>query len=229
MNLVCLDLEGVLVPEIWISFSQATGIEELRLTTRDIPDYDALMRRRISILSQHGLKLSDIQRVIETMDPLPGARAFLNSLRETTQVIILSDTFDQFAKPLMRKLGWPTLFCNTLVIGKDGSVVDYTLRQKDGKKKAVLGLKNLGFYIQAVGDSYNDIAMLQTADRGYLFRPPAQILQEFPDLPVAKDYESLWKLLSSDPHWPQPPTGSVSPGTLASSGSPGTIGSAPGH
>ena len=119
-------------------------------------------------------------------------------------MIILSDTFDQFAKPLMRKLGWPTLFCNTLVIGKDSSVVDYTLRQKDGKKKAVLGLKELGFYIQAVGDSYNDIAMLQTADKGYLFRPPAQILQEFPDLPVAQDYDSLWNLLASDSHWPQP-------------------------
>ncbi len=215
MNLVCLDLEGVLVPEIWISFSKATGIEELRLTTRDIPDYDALMRRRIKILDQHGLKLADIQRVIETMDPLPGARSFLDSLREATQVIILSDTFDQFAKPLMRKLGWPTLFCNTLVIGKDGAVVDYTLRQKDGKKKAVIGLKSLGFYIQAVGDSYNDISMLQNADKGYLFRPPAQIRQEFPNLPVADTYDSLWKLLSSDPNWPATPsTGSVSLGAL---------------
>jgi len=203
MNIVCLDLEGVLVPEIWISFSNSTGIEELRLTTRDVPDYDALMKRRIGILAQHGLKLSDIQHVIETMEPLSGAREFLDTLREITQVIILSDTFDQFARPLMRKLGWPTLFCNTLVIDPEGSVVDYKLRQKDGKKKAVDGLKSIGFYVQAIGDSYNDISMLKTADKGYLFHPPAQIQKEYPELSIAEDYSTLLELLSQDEHWPQ--------------------------
>ncbi len=195
MRVVCLDLEGVLVPEIWISFSEATKIEELRLTTRDVPDYDALMKRRIGILERHNLKLADIQRVIEAMEPLEGALDFLNVLREKTQVILLSDTFDQFAKPLMKKLGWPTLFCNTLVVNDAGAVADYRLRQKDGKKHAVEGLKRMGFSVTAAGDSYNDVTMLQAADRGFFFRPPETILKEFPHIPVAYDFEKLRKYI----------------------------------
>ncbi len=195
MKVVCLDLEGVLVPEIWISFSEATKIGELRLTTRDVPDYDALMKRRIGILEKHNLKLADIQRVIETMEPLDGALEFLEALRENTQVVILSDTFDQFAKPLMKKLGWPTLFCNTLVINRTGAVKDYALRQKDGKKNAVVGLKSLGFSVVAAGDSYNDVTMLQAADKGYFFRPPETIVKEFPDIPVAHDHRELLDLI----------------------------------
>ena len=195
MNIVCLDLEGVLVPEIWISFSEATGIKELRLTTRDVPDYDALMKRRIGILDRHGLKLRDIQNVIETMSPLEGGREFLDALRETTQVVILSDTFDQFAKPLMKKLGWPALFCNTLVTDSNGRVTDYRLRQKDGKRKATEGLKNLGFRVIAAGDSYNDVTMLKAADKGFFFRPPENIVKEFPDLPVSQTHKELLDLI----------------------------------
>lgn len=195
MNVVCLDLEGVLVPEIWISFSEATGIQELRLTTRDVPDYDVLMKRRIGILRQHGLKLKDIQQVIETLHPLEGGQEFLDALREKTQVVILSDTFDQFAKPLMKKLGWPTLFCNTLVINGTGEVKDYLLRQRDGKKKAVEGFRGMGFSVLAAGDSYNDIAMLKAADKGYLFRPPANIVKEYPELPVSGDHRELLDLI----------------------------------
>jgi len=195
MNIVCLDLEGVLVPEIWISFSEATGLKELRLTTRDVPDYDALMKRRIGILDQHGLKLRDIQTVIETMNPLEGGKEFLDALREKTQVVILSDTFDQFAKPLMRKLGWPTLFCNTLVTDEAGRVTDYRLRQKDGKRKATEGLKNLGFRTIAAGDSYNDVTMLKAADKGFFFRPPENIVKEFPEIPVAKTHQELLGLI----------------------------------
>ena len=195
MNIVCLDLEGVLVPEIWISFSEATGIKELRLTTRDVPDYDVLMKRRIGILDQHGLKLRDIQKVIETMAPLEGGKEFLDTLRETTQVVILSDTFDQFAKPLMKKLGWPALFCNTLITDESGKVTDYRLRQKDGKRKAAEGLKNLGFRVIAAGDSYNDVTMLKAADKGYFFRPPENILKEFPNIPVAQTHKELLDLI----------------------------------
>lgn len=195
MKIVCLDLEGVLVPEIWISFSEATGIGELRLTTRDVPDYDVLMKRRLAILEEHGLKLTDIQRVIASMEPLEGAMEFLDALRENTQVVILSDTFDQFAKPLMKKLGWPTLFCNTLVVNGTGAVKDYRLRRQDGKKSAVLGFREMGFSVIAAGDSYNDVTMLKAADRGFFFRPPAGIVREFPDLPVAQDHRELLELI----------------------------------
>lgn len=198
MNIVCLDLEGVLVPEIWISFSDATGIKDLRLTTRDVPDYDALMKRRIGILDRHGLKLRDIQNVIETMNPLEGGREFLDALREKTQVVILSDTFDQFAKPLMKKLGWPTLFCNTLVTDEAGRVTDYRLRQKDGKRKATEGLKSLGFRAIAAGDSYNDVTMLKAADKGFFFRPPENIVKEFPEIPVANTHQELLGLIMDE-------------------------------
>ena len=195
MNIVCLDLEGVLVPEIWISFSEATGISELRRTTRDEPDYDKLMRRRIEILDEHKLGLSDIQKVIGGMLPLEGAAAFLNTLRERTQVILLSDTFDQFAQPLMRKLGWPTLFCNTLTVDKDGKVTGYRLRQENGKKHAVENLARMGFTVSAAGDSYNDLAMLRAAARGFFFRPPQSITEQNPDIPVAQTYQELLDLL----------------------------------
>ena len=195
MNIICLDLEGVLVPEIWISFSEATGIKELRRTTRDEPDYDKLMRGRIAILEQHGLGLPDIQKVIEGMFPLEGASAFLDTLRERTQVILLSDTFDQFAQPLMRKLGWPTLFCNTLIVDAQGRVTGYKLRQENGKKHAVESLAKIGFTVTAAGDSYNDLAMLQAASRGFFFRPPAAITEQHPEIPVAHTYQELLDLL----------------------------------
>ena len=195
MNIVCLDLEGVLVPEIWISFSEATGIQELRLTTRDEPDYDKLMRRRIAILDEHGLKLTDIQKVIAGMQPLEGATGFVQTLREKTQLIILSDTFEQFAQPLMRKLIWPTLFCNTLIVDDTGKVTGYRLRQENGKKHAVEGLTKMGFTVSAAGDSYNDLAMLQTAARGFFFRPPESIAKQFPEIPVAQTYPELLGLL----------------------------------
>ena len=196
MHLVCLDLEGVLVPEIWIAFSQATGIEELRLTTRDISDYDVLMKRRISILKENGLKLPDIQRVIEKMEPLPGAQDFYRKLRAVSEVIILSDTFIQFAGPLMKKLDNPTLFCNTLVVDEGGSVVGYKLRIDDGKRKAVEAFHEIGFAVIASGDSYNDLSMLKTASRGVLFRPPDSIRDEYPHFPTAYDHEELFTLIS---------------------------------
>ena len=196
MHLVCLDLEGVLVPEIWIAFSEATGIEELRLTTRDISDYDVLMKRRISILKEKGLKLPDIQRVIEGMDPLPGAAEFYRKLREISEVIILSDTFTQFAGPLMKKLGNPTLFCNTLIIDESGSVVDYALRLNDGKRRSVEAFASIGYDVVASGDSYNDLNMLKTASRGVLFRPPDTIRDENPQFPAAYNHEELFQFLS---------------------------------
>ena len=191
MNLVCLDLEGVLVPEIWINFALKTGIEELKLTTRDIPDYDVLMNKRLGILEDNGLKLKDIQDVISTMDPLPGGYDFLQKLRERTQVIILSDTFDQFASPLMRKLEWPTLFCNTLLVDRDDRITGYRLRQKDGKKKAVDAFRSAGFRIMAAGDSYNDLTMIQNADKGMFFRAPESISLEYPEYPTVTEYEDL--------------------------------------
>lgn len=193
MHIVCLDLEGVLVPEIWISFAEHTGIEDLRLTTRDISDYDKLMRHRLSILEREKLKLADIQAVIAGMDPLEGAKQFLDDLRGKTQVIILSDTFTQFASPLMAKLGYPTLFCNSLDIADDGAITDYALRQKDGKKHAVQALQSLNFSVIAGGDSYNDVSMLQTADHGIFFRPPETIKGEFPDVPAVETHEELGK------------------------------------
>ncbi|HNY22257.1 MAG TPA: bifunctional phosphoserine phosphatase/homoserine phosphotransferase ThrH [Treponemataceae bacterium] len=191
MHVVCLDLEGVLVPEIWIEFSKATGIEELRITTRDEPDYDKLMKFRIEVLERNGLKLADIQRVIGGMDPLPGAKAFMDAARAKTQVIILSDTFTQFALPLMAKLGYPTLFCNELAIADDGAVTGYTLRQSDGKRKAVAALKSINMKVMASGDSYNDLGMITTADSGALFRAPDGIKAQYPSVPAYESYDDL--------------------------------------
>jgi phosphoserine/homoserine phosphotransferase len=191
MEIACLDLEGVLVPEIWISFAERTGIEELRLTTRDVPDYDALMARRLAILEENHLGLPDIQKVIGGMSPLPGAREFLDWLRERAQVVILSDTFYQFAAPLMRQLGWPTLLCHRLEIGEGGRVLDYHLRQEDGKRQAVRAFHQMNFRVVAAGDSYNDTAMLSEADAGILFRPPDNVVEEFPQFPVTHSYDEL--------------------------------------
>lgn len=191
MHLVCLDLEGVLIPEIWINVALTTGIDELKLTTRDISDYDVLMQKRLDILKDNGLTLKDIQNVIGTMDPLEGAGAFLDELREKTQVVILSDTFTQFAAPLMKKLSWPTLFCNTLLIDEQNRVSGYKLRQKDGKRKAVKGFQSMGLSVIAAGDSYNDLTMIQTADKGLFFRPPESITEENPEIPVCRDFSSL--------------------------------------
>ena len=195
MYIVCCDLEGVFVPEIWINVAEKTGISELRLTTRDISDYDVLMKRRLRILDREQLKISDIQNVIAGLYPLEGAVQFLDWLRSTVQVIIVSDTFVQFAGPLMKKLGWPTLFCNSLVIAPDGRVEGYSLRQKDGKKKAVISLKSLNYKVIAVGDSYNDIMMLKESDKGILFRPPDNVVNEFPEFPVTYNYDELKELI----------------------------------
>ncbi len=189
--IACLDLEGVLVPEIWINVAEATGIEALRLTTRDEPDYDKLMRNRIRILDAHGLGLADIQAVIRRMGPLDGAREFLTWLRGWRQVIILSDTFYEFAQPLMEQLDHPCLFCNALVVDTHGRVRDYRLRIKDGKRQAVLALKRLNFEVIAAGDSYNDTTMLAAADAGILFRPPENVVRDFPQFPVTYSYEEL--------------------------------------
>ncbi len=180
MELACLDLEGVLVPEIWIAFAEKTGIEELRATTRDIPDYNVLMRQRLGILDQHGLKLDDIQDVIATLEPLPGAIDFVNWLRERFQVIILSDTFYEFSQPLMRQLGWPTLFCHRLLTDESGRVVDYKLRQEDPKRASVKALHTLNYRVIAAGDSYNDTTMLGEADVGILIHAPQNVIDEFP-------------------------------------------------
>lgn len=190
MELACLDLEGVLVPEIWINVAERTGIAELRLTTRDIPDYDQLMRGRLALLDQHGLKLSDIQQVIAGMGPLEGARECLDWLRERFQVVILSDTFYEFAQPLMRQLGWPTLFCHKLEVVED-RVVGYTLRQPDSKRAAVQAFHGLQYRVIAAGDSYNDTAMLAEAEAGILFRPPQNVIDEFPQFPVTRTFEEL--------------------------------------
>ena len=195
MNLVCLDLEGVLVPEIWIAFSEASGIPELRRTTRDEPDYDKLMKWRLGILKEHGLGLKDIQKTIATIDPLPGAKEFLDALREETQVIILSDTFTQFAAPLMKKLGWPTLFCNELEVGGDGSITGYRIRVKQSKLSTVRALQSVGFETIAAGDSYNDLAMIQASKAGFLFRSTEQIRKDHPELPACENYEDLLALI----------------------------------
>lgn len=197
MQIVCSDLEGVFVPEIWINVAERTGIAELRLTTRDISDYDVLMRRRLEILKQNKLKLQDIQNVIAGMDPLPGAKALLDQLRSQVPVIIVSDTFTQFANPLMEKLGWPTLFCNTLIVDGSGAVTGYQLRQPDGKRRVVEALRQLRYRIVAMGDSYNDISMLQKADQGILFCPPDTVIAQYPELPVTRNYEELSRCLSS--------------------------------
>jgi phosphoserine/homoserine phosphotransferase len=189
--IVCLDLEGVLVPEIWINVAERTGIDALRRTTRDEPDYDKLMAGRLAILDQHGLGLPDIQQVIAGMDPLPGAVDFVEWLRSRTQLIILSDTFEQFATPLMKKLGWPTLFCHRLEVEAGGRISGWTLRQADAKRKAVEALLGLNFRVVAAGDSYNDTAMLGAAHAGILFRPPQNVIDEFPQFPVTRSYDEL--------------------------------------
>ena len=191
MLVVCLDLEGVLVPEIWIAFAERTGIAAFRRTTRDEPDYDKLMRYRIGLLHEQGLKLPDIQRVIGGMQPLPGAREFLDDLRARHQVLILSDTFYEFADPLMRQLGRPTLFCHRLITDADGRVVDYRLRQSDQKRQAVLALKGLNFKVIAAGDSYNDTAMLGAADAGFFIHPPESIAAQFPQFAVTRSFDEL--------------------------------------
>ena len=191
MVVTCLDLEGVLVPEIWIAFAEKTGIEKLRLTTRDIPDYDELMRGRLKILDENNLKLADIQEVIASIAPLPGAKEFLSWLESEFQVIILSDTFSQFAGPLMEQLGYPTLFCHDLVVDEAGRIADYRLRIPDAKTKAVAALKLLNLKIIAAGDSYNDTGMLKEADVGILFRAPENVVEEFPQFPVTRTYEEF--------------------------------------
>lgn len=191
MHVICSDLEGVFVPEIWINVAERTGIDELRLTTRDISDYDVLMKRRLSILGANGLKLKDITDVVATMDPLPGARQFLDWLRARTQVIVVSDTYVEFVRPLMEKLGWPTLLCHGLTIDADGTIAGYNLRQADGKRKVVQAFKSLAYQVLAMGDSYNDVNMLKEAHQGILFRPPQNVIDEYPQFPVATTYEEL--------------------------------------
>ena len=191
MYLVCADMEGIFTPEIWINVAKKTGIDELRLTTRDISDYDVLMKKRLSILDRHGLKLQDIQAVIAQMDPLDGALDFLNWLRSRLQVIIVSDTYVEFAGPLLEKLGRPTLFCNTLAVASDGRISGYVLRQKDGKRKVAAALQSLNYKVIAIGDSYNDITMLKMAEEAILFRPPDNVKSEFPLFPVTTTYAEI--------------------------------------
>lgn len=194
MNIVCLDLEGVLVPEIWIAFSKASGIPELKRTTRDEPDYDKLMHWRLGILREHGLGLKEIQDTIATIDPLPGAKEFLDELRSLTQVIIISDTFTQFAKPLMEKLGWPTIFCNTLEVAESGEITGFKMRIEQSKLTTVKALQSIGYDTIASGDSYNDLGMIQASKAGFLFRSTEQIKRDHPELPA---YESFDELLAA--------------------------------
>ena len=191
MNVVCLDLEGVLVPEIWIAFAEATGIEELKRTTRDEPDYDKLMEYRLGILREHGLGLSDVQATIAQMDPMPGAREFLDELRTRAQVIIISDTFEQFAKPLMAKLGWPTLFCNELVVADDGTITGFKMRCPQTKLTTVNALHDAGLETIAAGDSHNDLGMIGASKAGFLFRSTDAIKAENPDIPTCETYDEL--------------------------------------
>ncbi len=191
MEIVCLDLEGVLVPEIWIAFAQASGIPELKRTTRDEPDYDKLMQYRIDSLKEHGLGLKDVQDVIATIDPLPGAKEFLDQLREETQVIIISDTFKEFAKPLMKKLGWPTIFCNSLVVSEAGEITGFTMRIEQSKLTTVKALQSIGYDTIASGDSYNDLGMIQASKAGFLFRSTEQIKKDHPELPAYETYDEL--------------------------------------
>ena len=191
MNIVCLDMEGVLVPEIWIAFSQASGIPELSRTTRDEPDYDKLMAWRLGVLREHGLGLREIQAVIAKIDPLPGAKEFLDELRTITQVVILSDTFEQFAKPLMAKLGWPALFCNTLEVGPDGAITGYKMRCLHSKLTTVRALQSCGFDTIAAGDSFNDLAMIQAGKAGFLFKSTPQIKADYPHIPAFEEFPAL--------------------------------------
>lgn len=191
MNVVCLDMEGVLVPEIWIAFAKASGIPELTRTTRDEPDYDKLMRWRLGILKDHGLGLREIQATIAKIDPLPGAKAFLDELRSLTQVIILSDTFEQFAKPLMEKLGWPTIFCNTLEVAENGTITGFQMRCPQSKLTTVKALQSMGFDTIAAGDSYNDLGMIQASKAGFLFKSTDQIKADHPELPAYEEFPQL--------------------------------------
>ncbi|MCI9156644.1 MAG: bifunctional phosphoserine phosphatase/homoserine phosphotransferase ThrH [Lawsonibacter sp.] len=191
MNIVCLDMEGVLVPEIWIAFSEASGIPELRRTTRDEPDYDKLMQWRLGILKEHGLGLKEIQATIAAIDPLPGARGFLDKLRSEAQVIILSDTFEQFAKPLMEKLNWPTIFCNTLEVGEDGEITGYKMRCERSKLTTVKALQSIGYDTIAAGDSFNDLGMIQASKAGFLFKSTDAIKAAHPELPAFEEFDDL--------------------------------------
>ena len=191
MNIVCLDMEGVLVPEIWIAFAVASGIPELRRTTRDEPDYDKLMKQRIAILHEHGLGLKEIQDTIAKIDPMPGAKEFLDELRSITQVIILSDTFTQFATPLMKKLGWPTIFCNTLEVAEDGNITGYRMRIEKSKLTTVKALQSIGYETIAAGDSYNDLGMIEAGKAGFLFKSTEQIKADHPELPAFEEYGEL--------------------------------------
>ncbi|HJB99171.1 MAG TPA: bifunctional phosphoserine phosphatase/homoserine phosphotransferase ThrH [Candidatus Flavonifractor merdavium] len=191
MYITCLDMEGVLVPEIWIAFAEATGIPELKRTTRDEPDYNKLMNFRLDILREHRLGLKEIQEVIATIDPLPGAREFLDELRSFTQVIILSDTFEQFAQPLMKKLGWPTLFCNTLEVAPDGAITGFQMRCPQSKLTTVKALQSIGYHTIAAGDSFNDLGMIQASKAGFLFKSTAQIKADHPELPAFEEFSDL--------------------------------------
>lgn len=195
MYVICSDLEGVFVPEVWINVAEKTGIPELRLTTRDISDYDVLMKQRIRILAEHGLKLKDIQNVIATIKPLEGALEFIGWLREITQLIVVSDTFRQFADPLMKQLHRPTIFCHNLIVDENNNITGYALRQKDPKRKTVEALQSLQYKVIAFGDSYNDVSMLQQADLGILFRPPQNVINDYPQLPVTHNYAELRKII----------------------------------
>ena len=191
MNIVCLDMEGVLVPEIWIAFAEESGIPELKRTTRDEPDYDKLMKWRLEILKEHGLGLKEIQATIAKIDPLPGAKEFLDELRTLTQVVILSDTFEQFAKPLMEKLGWPTIFCNTLEVAPDGTISGYRMRCPQSKLTTVRALQSMGYDTIAAGDSYNDLAMIQASKAGFLFKSTDQIKADHPEVPAYEEFNDL--------------------------------------
>ena len=196
MYIICSDLEGVFVPEVWINVAEKTGIPELRRTTRDEPDYNLLMHQRMKILDRHGLKLHDIQAVIAQIKPLPGAVDFIAWMKERTQLIVVSDTFIQFADPLMKQLGRPTLFCHSLIMDETNRIIDYKLRQPDPKKKTVEALQSLKYQVIGMGDSYNDISMLKQSDVGILFRPPQNVINDYPELPVTNDYEELKTILS---------------------------------
>ncbi len=191
MNIVCLDLEGVLIPEIWINFAEKVGVDELKATTRDIPDYDELMRFRLDLCAKHDFRIQDIQAVIDTLSPLDGAKEFSDQLRADHQLLILSDTFQEFAKPMMKQLDWPTIFCHELVIDESGRIENYKLRKADHKRETVKRLHELNFNVVAAGDSYNDTTMLGEAEQGILFCPPQNVIDEFPQFPVAKSYEEL--------------------------------------
>ena len=191
MNIVCLDMEGVLVPEIWIAFAEASGIPELRRTTRDEPDYDKLMTWRLNVLKEHGLGLKEIQETIATIDPLPGAKAFLDELRHTTPCVILSDTFEEFAKPLMEKLGWPTIFCNSLEVAENGEITGYKMRCEKSKYTTVKALQSMGYDTIASGDSFNDLGMIQASKAGFLFRSTDAIKKDYPDIPAFEEFDDL--------------------------------------